>query len=97
MHLRYRAFQILKQRFYPLAKKLPYRRKLQISAFLHKQIHPKLLLQLMNLAAYRRLGHMQLLSSFGNMLFLGNLQKILQLSKFHFPTSPIACFFLKDG
>ncbi|MNR66321.1 hypothetical protein D3C85_1897420 [compost metagenome] len=53
MHLSHRAFQILKQRFYPFAKELPYGGKLQISTLLHKQVHPKLLLQLMNLAAYR--------------------------------------------
>lgn len=94
MHLRHRPVEFIQDRLHSFAKELPDRRKLQIPPLLHEQIHSQLLLQLMNLAAYRRLCDMQLLRRSGDMFLLGNLQKILQLSKLHDYTLPYRRFRL---
>ncbi|MNW59606.1 hypothetical protein D3C74_375340 [compost metagenome] len=73
MHLRHRTLQLFEHRFHPFAKELPHWCQLQVTPLLHEQVDTKLLLQLMNLAAYCGLCNMQFLRSSCYMFLLSNL------------------------
>ncbi|MNY56731.1 hypothetical protein D3C86_1928400 [compost metagenome] len=73
MYLRHGTLQLLQYGFDPFTKKLAHRSQLQIAPLLHEQVDTKLLLQLMNLAAYCGLCNMQFLRSSCYMFLLSNL------------------------
>ncbi|MNL78461.1 hypothetical protein D3C87_2048530 [compost metagenome] len=73
MDLRHRTFQLLEHGLHPFAKELPHWCQLQVTPLLHEQVDTKLLLQLMNLAAYCGLRDMQFLRSSCYMFLLSNL------------------------